>query len=154
MPQEYSIVIADTSCFILLDKVTELHLLQKVFGTVTTTQDIANEFRKELPVWVKIETVVNKEYQFLLQLEVDNGEASAIALAAEKQNALLILDDNKARKLAARLDILYTGTLGIILKAKQSGVIPSIRPILQKIQLTNFRLSERNYQEILSLANE
>ncbi|MCD6011781.1 MAG: hypothetical protein K0Q79_1643 [Flavipsychrobacter sp.] len=146
MPHEYSIVIADTSCFILLDKINELYLLQKVFGLVTTTQDIADEFRKPLPEWVKIEAVTNKDYQLLLQLEIDNGEASAIALAIEAQNALLILDDNKARKLAARLNLAYTGTLGVILKAKQAGNIPFIKPILQKIQGTNFRLSEKNYR--------
>jgi len=154
MPQEYSVVISDTSCFILLDKIGELDILQKVFHAVTTTEDIAAEFRKELPEWVQIKAVVNKEYQHLLQLEVDNGEASAIALAIEEGSALLILDDNKARKLAAKLDLAYTGTLGVLLKAKQTGIIPNIRSIIEKIQETNFRFSEKVYQEILALANE
>jgi predicted nucleic acid-binding protein len=43
MPQEYKVVIADTSCFILLDKIKELPLLQKVFGQIITTREIANE---------------------------------------------------------------------------------------------------------------
>jgi len=154
MQHEFSIVIADTSCFILLDKIGELALLHKVFGSVTTTGDVAGEFQKDLPDWVKIENALNKEYQRTLQLEVDNGEASAIALAVEKQNALLVVDDNKARKLAARLNITYTGTLGVILKAKQRTVIPAIKPILSKIQNTNFRLSEKNYTDILLLAEE
>ena len=154
MPQEYNIVIADTSCFILLDKINELDILQKVFHVVTTTEDIAAEFCKELPVWVQVKPVMNKEYQLLLQLEVDNGEASAIALSVEVDNALLILDDNKARKLAAKLHLTFTGTLGIILKAKQSGVIANVKPIMEKIQLTNFRFSEKNYKDILLLANE
>jgi predicted nucleic acid-binding protein len=154
MPPEYDIVIADTSCFILLDKIDELGILQKVFGTVSTTEDIAAEFRKNLPDWVHVKSVTNKKYQALLQLEVDSGEASAIALAIELDRALLILDDNKARKLATKLNLIYTGTLGIILKAKQAGIIPQIRPILEKVQRTNFRFSEKNYREILSLANE
>jgi predicted nucleic acid-binding protein len=62
MPQEYNIVIADTSCFILLDKIDEWGILQKVFHTVTTTEDIAAEFRKKLPDWVQIRPVANKEY--------------------------------------------------------------------------------------------
>jgi len=125
-----------------------------VFHAVTTTDVIAVEFGKGLPFWVQVKPVVNKEYQQLLQLEVDNGEASAIALSVEAGNAFLILDDNKARKLAAKLHLAYTGTLGIILKAKQSGIIPAVKPLLQKIQATNFRLSERNYIEVLLLANE
>lgn len=154
MPQEYNIVIADTSCFILLDKIDELSLLQKIFHTVTTTEDIATEFRKELPPWVQIKPVSNKEYQLILQVEVDNGEASAIALSIETGNALLIIDDNKGRKLAAKLNLAYTGTLGVILKAKQAGIIPYIKPIIEKIQRTNFRFSEKNYKELLLLANE
>ena len=154
MQQEYNIVIADTSCFILLDKISEMDILHKVFNTVSTTEDIANEFRKELPGWVHIKQVINKEYQHILQLEVDNGEASAIALSLEEGNSLLILDDSKARKLAAKLDLSYTGTLGVILKAKQLGVIPVIKPIISKIQRTNFRFSEKIYIELLLLANE
>lgn len=154
MLQEYNIVIADTSCFILLDKINELSILQKVFHTVFTTQEIVAEFRKDLPGWVQVKAVTNKEYQLLLQLEVDNGEASAIALSIEEGNALLIIDDNKARKLAAKLNLAYTGTMGVILKAKQSGIIPHIKPIIEKIQLTNFRFSEKNYKDLLLLANE
>ena len=154
MQQEYNIVIADTSCFILLDKISEMDILHKVFNTVSTTEDIANEFRKELPGWVHIKQVINKEYQHILQLEVDNGEASAIALSLEEGNSLLILDDSKARKLAAKLDLSYTVTLGVILKAKQLGVIPVIKPIISKIQRTNFRFSEKIYIELLLLANE
>src|ERR1700743_3206229 len=111
MLQEYNIIIADTSCFMLLDKINELNILQKLFQLVATTQDIADEFRKALPDWVQIKPVANKDYQHLLQLEVDNGEASAIALSIEEGNALLILDDNKARRLAAKLNPVYTGTL-------------------------------------------
>jgi predicted nucleic acid-binding protein len=154
MQQEYNIVIADTSCFILLDKIDELNILQRLFGTVTTTEEIAIEFRKELPNWVHVKSVSNKEYQHLLLLEVDNGEASAIALSIEEGQALLIVDDNKARKLAAKLNIAYTGTLGVLLKAKQVGIIGSIKPLIEKIQLTNFRFSEKNYREILFLAKE
>jgi len=154
MPQEFNIVIEDTSCFILLDKINELDILQKLFHTVLTTEDIAIEFRKELPVWVHIKVVANKEYQRILRLEVDNGEASAIALSIEEDNTLLILDDGKARKLAAKLNLPYTGTLGVLLKAKQSGIIPLIRPIIEKIQETNFRFSDRYYREILLLAQE
>jgi len=154
MPQEYNVVIADTSCFILLDKINELDLLRKVFRTIVTTENIAKEFNKTLPNWVVVKTVVNKEYLALLQLEVDDGEASAIALAIEESKSLLIIDDNKARKLAAKLNLSFTGTMGVILKAKQEGIIESIKPLIEKIQQTNFRFSHKNYQELLLLANE
>lgn len=154
MPIKYSIVIADTSCFILLDKINELDLLQKVFKTVTTTKEIANEFNKPLPTWVTIQAATNHRYAELLEIEIDKGEASAIALALETNDSLLILDDQKARKLAERLKLKYTGTLGVLLKAKERDILPAIKPLLQKIQQTNFRFSEKVFSEILREANE
>src|SRR5690242_5657326 len=99
MRKKYSVVIADTSCFILLDKIDQIDLLHEIFGSVTTTEKIANEFAKPLPSWVSIEKVSNPKYSQLLEIEVDKGEASAIALALEREFPLLILDDGKARKL-------------------------------------------------------
>ncbi len=64
------------------------------------------------------------------------------------------MDDQKARKLAERLALNYTGTLGILLKAKNQGILPLIAPILQKIQNTNFRFSEKIRSNILREANE
>ena len=59
--KKYSVVIADTSCFILLDKINQLSLLQKVFGGVTTTHTIAAEFGKPLPDWITTESPVFSE---------------------------------------------------------------------------------------------
>lgn len=154
MRQEYEVVIADTSCFILLDKIGEIQLLKKVFSSITTTQTIAEEFGKPLPGRVNILPVQNKPYQNLLELEVDAGEASAFALSVEYTHALLITDDMKARKLADKLLLNYTGTLGILLKAKELNIFSSIKPVLNKIQLTNFRFSQKVFEEILTIAGE
>lgn len=85
MPRTYSAVIADASCFILLDKIDSLFLLQKLFKTVSTSAEVAREFGKPLPEWVEIKTVKDKNFQSALFLQVDAGEANAIALAAENQ---------------------------------------------------------------------
>jgi predicted nucleic acid-binding protein len=152
MQTEYEIVIADTSCFILLDKIGELELLKALFGHVVTTTTIAGEFGSALPEWVQIRAVKDVNFQSLL--DIDPGEASAIALAMESEPSLLVIDDGKGRKVAQRLNLNITGTLGIFLRAKRSGVMPSIKPILEKIQQTNFRYSSAILQEILSLAGE
>lgn len=154
MLQEYDVVIADTSCFILLDKIGELNVLQTIFSSITTTKTIAAEFIKPLPDWIRVVEIKNKYYQKISEIEVDAGEASAFALSIEYNKPLLIIDDLKARKLADKLLINYTGTLGVILKAKELKIIPSIKPILIKIQLTNFRFSQKIFEEILEIANE
>jgi predicted nucleic acid-binding protein len=85
---------------------------------------------------------------------VDKGEASAIALALENTSTLLILDDWKARTLAKKLDLNFTGTLGIFLKAKEVGLVKKIKPSILRIQNTNFRFSKDTVEAILKAAQE
>ena len=148
------VIISDTSCLILLDKIGELNLLNKLFGQVTVPQEIANEFRKELPGWFKIEEPINKTYQKILEASLDKGEASAIAFAIEQDDCLLIIDDLKGRKYAEQLGIKITGTLGLIIDAKLSEYITSVKPILDKIKQTDFRLTEDLEKRTLEKSKE
>ncbi len=152
--QEFSAVITDTSCFILLDKIGALSLLNQLFTNIVTTPEIAGEFNKPLPEWVQIKSVHDKTRQLLFEENVDIGEASAIALAIEMPSTLLIIDDLKGRKLALSLNLLHTGTLGVLILAKKYGVIPLLKPYLNKIQLTNFRVSQLLIDKILQQVNE
>jgi predicted nucleic acid-binding protein len=99
--------------------------------------------------WVRIKSVQDKTQQALFEEDVDIGEASAIALAIETPSSLLIIDDLKGRKLALSLNLLYTGTLGVLILAKKQNVIPLLRPYLTKIQSTNFRISQILIDKIL-----
>lgn len=150
----HKLIIADTSCFIILSKIDELELLQNIYVQIVTTSDIAIEFGEVLPDWVIIKNVSNKNYQDILELQLDKGESSAIALAMEIENCTIILDDYKARKVAQKLNISITGTIGVIVKAKQLGIIKSVQPILEKIRNSNFRLSKELENQALSLSNE
>ena len=87
-------------------------------------------------------------------MQIDKGESSAIALALETPNSLVILDDYKARKIANKLGLNLTGTIGVIVKAKLKGLIPSIKPFLKKIKQTNFRLSVEIEIQALKEAKE
>lgn len=86
----HNIVISDTSCLIVLHKIGELDLLKKVYNSVLTTPEVAEEFLEELPGWIKIESAKDKKYQNFLETQIDRGEASAIALATESENSLLL----------------------------------------------------------------
>jgi len=147
-------IISDTSCFIILSKIGELELLYKVYGEITTTTDIAVEFGERLPEWVEIKDVSDKYRQQLLEMQIDKGESSAIALALEIPNSLLILDDYKARKIVEQLGLTFTGTIGVIIKAKLMGIIPAIKPLLQKIKQTNFRMTAEVELKALREAKE
>jgi predicted nucleic acid-binding protein len=89
-----------------------------------------------------------------LEEELDAGEASAIALSYEIDDAILILDDFGARKVAAKLKISFTGTFGVMAKAKQNGIISSVKPLLHKVCQTNFRFSEDIFIQTLKEAGE
>lgn len=90
----------------------------------------------------------------MLEFNVDRGEASAIALALDHPGCTVILDDRKARILADALGLKVTGTLGIIVKAKKSGVIPSIKPWLVLLKQAGFRSSEEIERSLLEEAGE
>lgn len=148
------IVISDTSTLILFHKIDEFNLLKDVYGELITTPEIAEEFGEILPDWIKTQTVSDKKYQSFLETQVDYGEASAIALATQYDDVLLLLDDLKARKLAVRLNFKITGTLGIIHKAKQMSVIDKVKPLIDKLLLTDFRVADNIIEELLKLNNE
>lgn len=147
-------VIADTSVFIIFDKLDRFDVLKAVYPELYTTPEIIEEYQKTSPDWITIESPKDKKYQAFVETQVDSGEASAIAFAIEKENALLILDDLKARKLAKRLDLKYTGTLGVINKAKALGVISKIKPLLDGLQKTDFRISENVVRDLLQRNGE
>lgn len=149
-----NIIISDTSCLIVLSNIEELDLLQKLYGHIATTLEIAKEFGEELPEWIEVLNVKDQTRQQLLALQIDKGESSAIALAMETPNSTIILDDYKARRIASQLGLTYTGTIGIIVKAKLQGVISSILPLITKIKKTNFRLSAELELEALKQAGE
>ena len=148
------IIISDTSCLILFHKIGEFDLLRRVYVNISTTPEVAEEFSEQLPKWIKLESVRDKKYQSFLETQVDLGEASAIALAIEMEEPLLLLDDLKARKLARKLNLKFTGSLGVINKAKQIGVIDKVKPIVNKILSTDFRISKQIIHELLTLNNE
>jgi predicted nucleic acid-binding protein len=107
------VIISDTSCLIQLEPIGELELLYKLFGAITVTPEIVDEFHGQLPAWIIVESVSNKTYQTILGASLDIGEASAIALAIEQSECLLIIDDLKGRKFAEKFGLTITGTLGI-----------------------------------------
>jgi len=147
-------IISDTSCLIVLTNIGELDLLKNLYGQIMTTAEVAVEFGEPIPKWIEINAPTDKYRQKILELQIDKGEASAIALALEIPDSTIILDDQKARKLAEKLELEITGTIGVIIKAKLRGVIPSIKPLLAEIRKTNFRLTNELEKQALLEAGE
>jgi predicted nucleic acid-binding protein len=137
-----------------INKKGALDLLRQLYAEVIVTEDIYAEFGEPLPEWISIRTVINKKYQQLLELNLDKGESSAIALAMEIKDALLIIDDLKARKEAKRLGFPVTGTLGVLYAARQQGLISALKPHIDALQSVGFRVAPDIIKELLTLCRE
>jgi predicted nucleic acid-binding protein len=144
-------VITDASCLVVLQNIQELPLLQKLFGEVFITQEVEREFGVDLPEWVNVKEVQNKVQQNALSLILDKGEASSIALSLESINSLLIIDEKKGRRIAQDLELKIIGTLGVILQAKEKGLIDSVQNLLAKLENADFRISQSLKAKILAI---
>lgn len=148
------IVIADSSCLIALLNIGRLELLQQVYGRIVTTHTVAEEVKQELPDWISMIKIKNEDFHALMRRQLDPGEASALALAHEVANPLLILDDLAARKIAEKLGFPIIGTLGVLEEAKMQGILPEVRPLLDALKRVNFRISKFLEESVLRRAGE
>lgn len=144
-----NIVIADASCLIVLQNIQELSLLQKLFGEIFITGEVKKEFGLDLPKWIKVREIQNKVQKNALNLILDGGEASVIALALEITNSLLIIDEKKGRRIAQELGLKIIGTIGVILRAKEKGLLNSIEELLEKLENADFRISQNLKAKII-----
>ncbi len=147
-------VIPDTSCLIVLSNIDEMGLLKKAYKSVETTFEVAAEFNKKLPDWIKLTSPADKLRQQIFELQVDKGEASVMALALEKPEHTVIIDDLKARRAADQLGLKITGTVGVIIKAKQRNIIRSVKPYLKRIRETDFYITDEIEKIALEKAGE
>jgi predicted nucleic acid-binding protein len=143
------IIISDTSCLIVLTNVGRLDILRQVCQTVLITPEIAAEYGENLPDWISVIPVRDSEKIRLIQNSLDLGESSAIALALETKESLLILDDAQARSYAMDIGLSITGTLGILIAAYRQGIVSDLHPIIESLKACGFRLP-RDTSTILS----
>lgn len=105
--------------------------------------------------WLTIRDVTNIALVSSLRLELDEGESEAIALFLEEPVQAILLDEKNARQVAKRLNLPTLGTVGILIWAKQSGLISNLREQLDALQtIGKFRLSHSVYQDALKKVRE
>lgn len=148
-----NVTVSDTSCLILFHKIGELDLLKKLFGKIHITNSVFNEFNQKIPEWIEVMELTT-DVQKGLSSYLDKGEATAISLAAEHENSILIIDEIKGRKVAKEMGISVTGSLGVLVAAKNNGHIQTVKPLIEKIQRTNFRISKELIDQVLVHVNE
>ena len=86
--------------------------------------------------------------------DLGRGEAEVIGLARENPGSLAIIDDRLGRRIAEIGGLTFTGTIGVLLKAKQKGYLPAVAPVIQALRDAGLWLSEELVALILRKANE
>ncbi len=69
-----------------------------------------------------------------LAASLDLGEAEALTLALKLRASLVLLDESAARRWAGDLGLSFTGALGILRRAKQTGRITSLKEEIARLR--------------------
>ena len=157
-------VISDTSPLQYLHQVGLLNLLPILYGQVTVPQAVARELKQgriqglDLPdveniSWLQVKAV-EETHSISSARGLGPGEREVLALALNTRDALAVLDDGHARHYARLLKISFTGTLGVLLRAKQTGQLAAVAPVMDQLDLLSFRLDPKTREAILNLARE
>lgn len=128
-------------------------------GQVLTELSAGRERGYDLPEplglpWVDVRSVVPLAAQLAAFGFLGAGERAVLTLAMALPGSVAIIDELPARRVAARLGVEVTGTLNVILIAKQRGHVQAVRPILDQLQQLRFRVSPALREHILALAGE
>ncbi len=103
--------------------------------------------------WIK-SVVLKNPRRALAYAGLDQGEAEVLALAEERDARLTVIDEKKARRYAQRMGLSLTGTLGVLLLAKEAGLIESVAAWMSRLQEAGLFLSPALVQEALKIAGE
>jgi len=156
-------VICNTTPLIALRAIERLSILHDLFGEVLIPSAVEHEFlvadsatrRMTLDdsPWIKVRSLAEPAYALTFS-SLDRGEAEVLALALELNARLVIIDERAARKFAQRLALPMTGTLGVLLLAKETGHLSALRPEIERMQNAGLRLDADLITAVLRRAGE
>lgn len=148
-------VLPDSSTIIALAKTHSLDLLKKTFGEVWVTKEVEREItsgdfpgigeiKRGMDKWIKTLRVETTSYKFE---GLGRGEKSILSHAKGRKDVLLILDEAEARAVAEGERIPYTGTIGLIVFAYQTGKISKEEAvaIVKRLSKGDFRMTVELY---------
>lgn len=84
--------------------------------------------------WLQVRTSGSTEAVEKLRAKLDAGESEAIALALELKADWLLIDELKGRSVARQMGLSVTGTLGLLIWAKVSGLAPSLGDLIERVE--------------------
>lgn len=158
-------VVADASPLIGLATAGAFDLLRGLFGQIAVTERVRDEVLAggELPGapelarairdgWVSVEQEPPAATEFP---DLDAGEATTLALAiAHDGPCLVLMDESLGRAHAREHGLNVTGLAGVLLAARNADLVDAVRPFLDRLKKSDFRLSAAVVRGILERAGE
>lgn len=156
-------VISNNSPLVALWHLGRLSLLRDLYTEVWIPPEVEREFlgtkkksRQEAldnAQWIKTVDLVDSEKAPVYD-RLDSGEAAVLALAKEHEARLVIIDEKKARTEVLKIGLPFIGTVGILLEAKEEGLIGEIKPLLITLEEKGIYLDESLIAYALEKAGE
>ena len=158
------LIICDASPLILLAKVERLDLLRALAEEVWIPAAVWHEAvtnaagRPEAALIARDFSCLleppDAELEAAFRLQVDAGEAAALALAARNRHACLLMDDAHGRALAELNNFRCIGTLGWLVRAKRAGLLPALHPLFEQLRHAGWHIDQRLLTGALKAAGE
>jgi predicted nucleic acid-binding protein len=148
------LTVLDSSPSIIYHQIRRLQLLPLLFDQFAAPPTVGREIAPSLgalPSWVREQRPLRIAREALL---LDPGEREAIALAVQLSAHVVVLDDLPARRSAGQLGLDVTGSAGLLLEARQRGLIVAVRPELDAMIANGFFVGRELYRELLMRAGE
>ena len=154
-------VICDSSPLINLAWIGRLDILHFLYRDVKIAEAVWQEVvingegqpgsqEVRIATWIQHKKPANGLFVWSLRHELDAGEAESIALALEEKADLLIIDDKLGREKATYFNIHVVGLIGVLVEAKRTGLIQSMKPLLDDLMHTaHFYINPSLYTHIL-----
>lgn len=163
MMQPMPEVVTNTTPIISLLKLSKLEILKDLYSEIIVPNAVYEEvqagrnktYYKDLNQfhWIQIREVVDRN-SLKFFYDLDTGEAEAIVLAKEIKAQLLIIDEKLGRYYASQAGLKITGTLGVLIKAKNAGFVKQVKPLLIELTQKEVWISENLINEVCKLTNE
>lgn len=156
------ILVADASALIALATCDGLLWLDKLFGEVIVPEAVFQEVafsekpqstRLHAYLQNKVRSVDMSQYVYL-DAYADAGETQAMLLYKSTDADFLLIDDKRGRKVAQINQIKTIGSLGVLIQAKRTGLIPQVKPFLDQIELSQIYMAKSLIHAVLAMAGE